>query len=287
MNMTLVLPLLATIVSLIFTLFVLDQYLHRHKIYQLIWTIGLFLFSLAAFAQFLGTQFGWRGSDQLYFRLWFWGGALGTSAFLGMGTIYLMAKPKPARYTLIGLSVAFGVAGVLTLVAPVDTSVLPQCSAQEISVKVAVKNGQLDTVCPNPQVAPANTKNGQVLYALPGYVWGLAPFFNIFGAGFFIFGALQSAWVFWRKRLKPHRAVSNLVIMAGGLVAASAGLFQDAGIRGYAFSLATLLAVILIFIGFLVSIEVFEEFRVPFTNIVIKKRHLVSEQTTAPVHSGS
>lgn len=287
MNMTMVLPLLATIVSLIFTLFVFDQYLHRHKTYQIIWTVGLFLFSLAAFAQYLGTQYGWRSVDQLYFRVWFLCGALGTSAFLGMGTIYLMAKPKLARYTLIGLIVAFSVAGVLTFVAPVDTSVLPQCSAQEVSVKVAIKNGHLDTVCSNPQPAPANTADGKVLYALPGYVWGLAPFFNIFGAGFFIFGALQSAWVFWRKRIKPHRAVSNVIIMLGGLIAASAGVFQDAGIRGYAFSLATLLAVSCIFIGFLVSIEVFEEFRVPFTDIVLKKRHLVSEQTTSTARSHS
>jgi len=275
MNLTIVLPLLATIVSLIFTLMVFDQYLRKHKPYQIIWTFGLLLFSLAAFAQFLGTNFGWREADQLYFRVWFLCGAIGTSAFLGMGTLFLIARPKVARYTLIGLIIAFAIATVATLTAPVDTNVLPTCSKQEISVKLAIKNGHYDTLCPNPPTVPANvvTTNTQAVYALPGYVWALAPFFNIFGAGFFVWGALHSAWVFWRKRTHLYRAVSNVVIMVGGLTAASAGLFQDIGIQGYAFSLATLLAVTFIFVGFLISIEVFEEFRIPFTNIVLGHRH--------------
>lgn len=276
MNLTVVLPLLATLVSLIFTLMVFDQYLHKHKTYQIVWTFGLLLFSIAAFAQFLGTNFGWRDQNQLFFRIWFLCGALGTSAFLGMGTVFLVARPKLARYTLIGLLVAFGLAAVLVLVAPVDSSVLPACPTQEISVKVAITNGHFDTVCPNPPVAPV--AGAKAIYALPGYVWGLAPFFNIFGAGFLGLGALQSAWVFWRKRVKPYRVISNFIIFLGALTASSAGVFQDAGIRGYAFSLATLLAVTLIFIGFLVSIEVFEEFRVPFTNIVLKQRRNVSSQ---------
>jgi hypothetical protein len=276
MNLIVVLPMLATIVSLLFSLMVFDQYLHKHKPYQLAWSFGLLLFSLAAFAQFLGTSFGWYGANQIFFRLWFLCGAIGTSAFLGMGTLFLIAKPKVAHYVLNGLMIAFALATIATFTASVDTNVLPACANQEISVKLAIKDGHYDTVCPNPPLVPASAQTSKAVYALPGYVWALAPIFNIFGAGFFVFGALQSAWIFWRKRTRLHRTISNIIIMLGGLIAASAGLFQDAGIHGYAFSLATLLAVTFIFIGFLISIEVFEEFRVPFTRIVLKQRRINS-----------
>ncbi len=48
MNSTVILPLLASIISFIFTSMVLDQFLRRHKTYQIVWTVGLFLFALAA-----------------------------------------------------------------------------------------------------------------------------------------------------------------------------------------------------------------------------------------------
>ena len=284
MNLTILLPLLATLVSLIFTLMVFDQYLRKRKPFQLTWSFGLLLFSLAAFAQFLGTNLGWQDNNQLYFRVWFLCGAIGTSAFLGMGTIFLMARPLIAKYTLVVLIIAFSLATIATFTARVDVNVLPTCSQQEISVKLAIKGGHFDTVCPNPPSVPADAANSKAVYALPGYVWALAPVFNIFGAGFFVLGALLSAWTFWRKRTRLYRAVSNVVIMFGGLVAASAGLFQDAGIQGYAFSLATLLAVMFIFAGFLISIEVFEEFRIPFTNIVLGNRH---KQEIAVANSSS
>ncbi len=253
MNFTLVLPLLATIVSLIFTLMVFDQFLQRRKTYQIVWTIGLLLFALAAFAQYLGTANGWQATPN-YYRLWYICGAIGTSAFLGMGTIFLIAPRKVAVYTLVGLLIAFSSAALLVLIAPVEVTALPINSTDEVKGT-----------------------------GFPAYVRLVTPFFNIFGAGFLAFGAAQSAWVFWRKRIKLYRVWSNAFIFGGALAASAAGTIERFHLASgaAAFSLATLLGVTLIFIGFLISIEVFNEFRVPFTRIVLKQRNFRPENIAA------
>ncbi len=249
MNLTVLLPLLASVVSFLFTLMVLDQFLHKYKTYQIVWTIGLFLFSVASFAQFLGTANGWQ-SDTNYYRLWYICGAMGTSAYLGMGTIFLIARRKLAVGTLIGLTIAFIVAAVLVFTAPVEVTALPLVSTEEVKGT-----------------------------GFPSYVRLLTPFFNIFGAGFLAFGAAQSAWVFWSKRIKLYRVVSNCCIFGGAMAASAAGTIERFHLANGAdaFSLATLLGVTLIFIGFLISIEVFNEFRVPFTNITLKERRALPE----------
>lgn len=251
MNSTVVLPLLATIVSGIFGLLVLDQFLSRRKTYQIIWTIGLFFFSVAAFAQYLGSANGWQTNTN-YYRLWYIGGAIATSAFLGMGTIFLIAPRKVALITLAGLITAFVVAAILVFTAPIDLSGLPVSSSEEVKGT-----------------------------GFPGYVRIITPFFNIFGAGFLAFGALQSAWVFWRKRIKLYRVISNCFICGGAFAASAAGTISRFKIAdgAAAFSLATLLGVTLIFVGFLISIEVFAEFRIPFTKKVIWKRNLPTEMS--------
>lgn len=243
MNFTVVLPLTAAIVSLCFALMVLDQFVRRRKTYQVIWTVGLWMFAVAAFSQYLGTAFGWQEHINAY-RLWYLCGAISTSAFLGMGTVFLVLPRRAALVALAVLLVAFVAAAALIFTAPVDATMLPTHTGEEITGK-----------------------------GFPTYVRILTPFFNIFGAGFLAFGALHSAFTFWRKRIKFYRVISNLFIAGGAFAASSAGLITRFNLSGAdAFSLATLLGVTLIFVGFLISIEVFEEFRIPFTGVVLHER---------------
>ena len=241
------LPLVTACVSGVFTLFVADQFVRRRRPYQAVWTFGLLLYAIAAFAQFLGSTYGWR-DDLLFVRLWYVCGAIGTAAFLGMGSLFLVAanRPRFARAALIILCVAFAVAAVLVFTAPISAAGLPASAADEI-----------------------NTKQ-----VFPDYVRYLTPIFNIFGAGFLGIGALHSAYVFWRKGIKPFRVVSNCVIAAGAFASSSAGIIVRTGLLtgSGAFSAATLIGVSLIFIGFLISIEVFAEFRIPFTGLILKQR---------------
>ncbi len=85
-----IVPLISCIVSLVFAVTVLDQYFARRKPYQLLWSIGLFMYFVGT-----GTEF-WSGTWELnetIYRLWYLFGAIFVAAYLGMGTIY----KNPAR----------------------------------------------------------------------------------------------------------------------------------------------------------------------------------------------
>lgn len=78
----------------------------------------------------------------------------------------------------------------------------------------------------------------------------LTPFFNIYGVITLIGGALYSAWVFWRRRILPHRVVGNILIAVGAMAPALGGLFSRLGLTGYLY-LGELLGAVLMYIGFL------------------------------------
>ena len=66
----------------------------------------------------------------------------------------------------------------------------------------------------------------------------------------------------------PSRVPSTILIAIGAFMASSGDVLQRFGITGV-FYLGKLIAVVFLFAGFLVSIEVFHEFRIPFTAIVV------------------
>ena len=82
-------PLVSAIVSLVFALAVLDQFFARRKSYQLIWAIGLFMYAISTAAEF---WVGVWGLNVTVYRLWYLFGAIFVAAYLGMGTLYLLAR---------------------------------------------------------------------------------------------------------------------------------------------------------------------------------------------------
>src|SRR5208283_392660 len=97
-----IIPLISAIVSFIFALTVLDQYFARRQPFQLLWTIGLFMYGISAFTEFYTETYG------LYlvmFRLWFLFGAICVAAFLGQGTVYLLLKRRTAHILMIIVAV--------------------------------------------------------------------------------------------------------------------------------------------------------------------------------------
>jgi hypothetical protein len=62
------------------------------------------------------------------------------------------------------------------------------------------------------------------------------------------------------------RVPATLLIAAGGFVASAGDSLNRFGVTG-PFAVAKFLAVVLLFAGFLVSIEAFREFRIPFTSV--------------------
>ncbi|OGN93727.1 MAG: hypothetical protein A2Z75_01985 [Chloroflexi bacterium RBG_13_50_10] len=115
-------------------------------------------------------------------------------------------------------------------------------------------------------VATINLSNLHVLtgVAMPQEVRLLTPIFNTFGTVALVGGAIYSAWVFWRRRLMPHRVISNILIALGALLPAIGGTHLRLGGGLPLFYIFELLGIIVIFVGFLRSREIFGLYRFPF-----------------------
>jgi hypothetical protein len=146
--------------------------------------------------------------------------------------------------------------------------------------------------------------------AMPADLRILTPPFNIVGAFALVFGAVYSAYIFmpkvrvvrvttdvpivgaigrggavvinfvasipaaWRAfragRLNS-RVPATLLIALGGFIPGWTSGLNRFGVT-WSFYIGELLGVVLIFLGFLVSIEVFSDVRLPFTRIVLRRR---------------
>ena len=178
-----------------------------------------------------GAEFwgGTWGFNDIIYRLWYLFGAILVAAYLGMGTIYLLARRRTSHIIMMILLVASVYAIFRVFSASIDISTLQGLSGE----------------------------------AMPPGVRLITPFFNTFGTVALVGGAIYSAWIFWRKRILPHRVVSNILIAVGAIMPAFGGTlmrFRDSLI---AFYLLELLGITIIFIGFLRSREVFGLYRFP------------------------
>lgn len=222
-----IIPLASSIISLVFALTILDQYFAQRKPYQLVWAIGFFMFFIS-----VGSVFwieAW-GLNETIYRLWYLFGAIFVAAYLGMGTLYLLVRRRVAHIIMAVLLVASLYAVIRVFTATIDLSSLHQLTG----------------------------------IAMPQGVRLITPIFNIFGTLALVGGAIYSAWVFWRRRLMPHRVVSNILIAVGALLPAFGGTLARFGLSSStAHALLILLGIIIIFIGFLRSREVFGLYRFP------------------------
>jgi hypothetical protein len=242
-----VLALLTAVLSFIAAIFVIDQYLHRPKAYKLLWSLGLLAYGIAAVAEVVGAAQG-HWSLAVY-RTWYFFGGLLVAAYLGMGTGYLLLPRRVANgiMGLLALATIYGAVRVFTTsLRPNDLHQLQTATTQQI---VDVSNFTI----------------------MPLDIEILAPILNIGGAALLFGGALWSAWVFWRKRVMPSRVLSNVLIAIGALAPSLlTGLIRLGFTSG--FFLGQLIGIFFILAGFLVSIEIFVVFRVPFTNVILHQR---------------
>ncbi len=147
--------------------------------------------------------------------------------------------------------------------------------------------------------------------AFPAYLRMLTPPFNITGAFALVFGAVYSAYIFMPKhrvlRVTSEvpvlgaigrgaavvvnfvasvpgaaralaagklnsRVPATILIALGGFIPGWTSGLTRLGFT-WAYFLGELLGVLFIFVGFLVSIEVFNDVRLPFTRVVLAQRH--------------
>jgi hypothetical protein len=210
-----VLPFVSVIVVFIFAALVIRRYMRRHGTHLLVWGIGLVMYGIGSACESYHVLFGW---NSLVFRVWYLTGAILVAAWLGQGTIYLLARRRWANPTMAILLLASVYAAFRVAGAELD----PQRALGELTGRIITSGG----------------------------VRLLTPFFNMYGTMALAGGAVYSAWLFWRKRILPNRVVGNALILLGTLAPALAGLFSRLGLTGYLY-LGELVGAILLFVGFI------------------------------------
>jgi len=214
------LPFVSCIVSFVFAALVFRRYLARHGSHLLLWGIGMTMYGLGGFCEAYYGAFGW---SPLIFRLWYLFGAMLVAAWLGQGTVYLLAKRKWANVLMIVLGLA------------------------SLYGAIRVFGAQLDPAAMGSSLHTGNELSGSAIVS--GGVRSLTPLFNVYGTLTLVGGAVYSIYIFWRKRILPHRVVGNVFIAIGALLPAFGGTFSRFGISGTLY-ISELLGAVLMFIGF-------------------------------------
>ncbi|TFB09557.1 hypothetical protein E3V55_07495 [Candidatus Marinimicrobia bacterium MT.SAG.3] len=186
------LPILTTIISMVFSLLIYKRYRKFGGNHLLWWSWGVLVFGLGTFAESWITLLGWNVS---IFRFWYIAGALLGGAPLAQGTVWLLLQPKTAKLLTIALILFVTVSAVFVLMSPIE----------------------LDKVDPN---LPSGTV----------FTWqwvrGFSPFINTYAVIFLIGGAIISA-LRYRKQIKDKSAdaeiahdrfIGNVFIAVGAIL---------------------------------------------------------------------
>lgn len=213
-------PSLVAAITLVFAVMLFRQYGERRRPHQLLWALSMAEACIASVAYLLAVQAG----SALFFKLYYLFGALMVAAYLGLGSIYLVARPAVARWLLYGV-VAFtllGAAGVLA--APVDPVAL--------------------------QATASTLGSGQDVLGRKGLWLTQLVVMNTFGTIGVVLPALYSAWQLSRRRAAAGFVLGNVLIAAGVLFLGGAGTAARLGIAG-GFWLTMAVGYLVAFLGFL------------------------------------
>jgi hypothetical protein len=336
--MSVLIPAVTSLLAIIFSLALFDQWRDRHRAYQLIWGIGMLFFGIASGCEALGASSGW---NELLYRTWYLTGAVWTAGWLGLGTAFLLGRTR-FGYTF---AVCLFLAGLFTFltqakeqypgsgVAPILYLITALILAIAIGIETYFQNERwpymaalavvgasvlsvilmLTATLAAPGFALDPTTHVPVGDLFPGTLRLLTPFLNISGSFALILGAVFSTYVFMPKKrvlaysLDPNqpgdhflfnlliapvailvnfvvslpgaaralltgrihsRAPATALIALGAFIPAITDSLNRFGSTEF-FEFGKFLGVVLLFIGFLVSVEVFTEIRIPFTRIRI------------------
>lgn len=251
MDPNVVLPLLSSVASFVFGALVFAQWLQRRRSFQLVWAVGLLWYGISTGTEFVGSAFGW--SEPLY-RTWYLIGAFFVAAYLGMGTVYLLAKTRFGYFVaatlllggLFGLSIrgrypdAGELASTLILFSVLAAAIVAlttwlrrDWSGHATMAVLGLGSLGVAWLVLTAQLAPPGWAVDPVTHvpvgqAIPGAVRVLAAPFNIAGAFALVFGALFSAYVFMPKnKVLRGRALPPVVAQIYGGIAVVVNFFAS------------------------------------------------------------
>jgi hypothetical protein len=192
-------PLATAVLGFVYAGLVFRQWLARRKPHQLAWTVGLMMYAIAAAMEFYSELT--KSWDPTVYRFYI---VLAASmvGFLGLGTLYLMAKKRVWGHLYLTfdlIAIAVFLYGVFTKQLLTD------------------------------QLVAGITVGGKALGAATSFPRIMSLFFNIPGTIFLLGGALLSVYRFSRKTEYAYRMWANVIIAAGTLIIAGAGSMARAG----------------------------------------------------------
>ncbi|MGA2876402.1 MAG: hypothetical protein ABSE82_12790 [Nitrososphaerales archaeon] len=215
------LPLITTIVSFAFFVLLVRQYLQRHKIHQLLWTIAMLFYSASALMEFLMNS-DVMGASIPLFRIYYILAAP-LVGLLGAGVMYLLTRKIVAKLFLgfvIMFSLLLALTGFLT---PINSTTF----ASNFSGSLA-----------------NNLMNAST--AFPMTVRAFAIVLNIFGGLALLGGALYSFVRDMSRTYNIFLGIGGLLPMLGGSLL---GLLNNSDVF-FEFELG---GTIFLFIGFVMS----------------------------------
>ena len=215
--------ILSTLVTFVFAAAVFNRYRYKKGNHLLMWGIGLVFYGLGTLTEVILSY----SFSPLALKIWYLTGAMLTAAWLGQGTVFLLArKPGVARALLIVLTGVSLIAAVLVFAAPLT----PAAAGYDVSRAVSVQYKDI--------------------LVRSGWITLLTILLNIYGTVTLVGGAIYSAFLFWRKKVLINRVVGNILIAAGALFPAMAGSLIKAGLVDWLY-VSELLGVVIMYIGFL------------------------------------
>ncbi len=222
-------PFLSSVLSFLFAFLILRRFSQRGGAHHLLWGTGMVFYGIGGFCEAYYGALGW---NPLVFRLWYLFGALLVAAWLGQGTVYLLAKRRLANGLMILLL------------------------AGSIYGAVRVFGAELDPSLMTSSLHTGSELSGHAIVT-PG-VRSLTPFFNLYGTVTLVGGAAYSAWQFWRKRVMLNRAIGNVLIAFGAILPAFGGIFSRIGVSS-ALYILEFLGALVIFAGYLRAVKPVQE----------------------------
>jgi hypothetical protein len=229
MSLSTLLPITTTLLALLFSAALLDQWRERRQAFQLVWAIGMLFFAIAAGAEAIAALAGW--SEPLY-RTWYLTGAVWTAGWLGLGTCFLLARTRFGYAVALSLFLAglftflaarrpeyagagdlpilyFIVAGVLAAAVAIETYFQNErwpliAALAVVGATVAGLLTMLLVQLPAPGYSINPQTGSPTAEIIPGAMRLATPFMNITGGLALILGAVFSAYVFMPKRRVLH-----------------------------------------------------------------------------------
>ena len=211
-----VFPCIALVASVACTATAVARYRRSGRTHELVWTAAFALFALGAGCELAAARWGW---NPFLARLYFFSGATLVAAYLGLGTLFLLAPRRLASGALTALLLLSGLAGFLVAATPVNPATLREAGWAALD-------------------------KGPALIVLTVAL-------NVVGTLVVVGGAGLSAWRAWHEGWN-RRLAATLLVAAGTLVVASGGTLTRLGHHSYLY-LAMAPGVCLLLTGYLVG----------------------------------